>query len=145
MSRPVPLYTTSSEVSDALVEELQATFHSAPSSPPPGLIERVPNSDWAIGCSPTDILKRHREHHIREFAAKPLVILDNQTARDKTVLLVEPRLGEDGAPQQPIEARWLRFEPSTVSVTAMNIKISNQSIKELEYHLDPDGIWRKFK
>ncbi|KAF7348716.1 hypothetical protein MVEN_01390500 [Mycena venus] len=145
MSRPVPLYTTSSEVSDGLIEELQTTFHSAPSSPPPGLIRRVPNSGWAIGCSPTDVLKRHREDHIREFTAKPLVILDDQTVRDKTVLLVEPRLGEDGAPLQPIEARSLRFEPSTVSVTAMNLKISNQSIEELEYHLDQDGIWREFK
>jgi hypothetical protein len=131
MSRPVPLYTTSSEVNDGLIEELQATFHSAPSSPPPGLIQRVPNSDWAIGCSPTDILQRHREDHIREFTAKPLVILDDQTVRDKTVLLVEPQLGEDGAPLQPIAARSLRFEPSTVSVMAMNLKISNQSIEEV--------------
>ncbi|KAJ7711327.1 hypothetical protein B0H16DRAFT_1628993 [Mycena metata] len=145
MSRPVPLYTTSSEVSDGLIEELQTTFHSAPSSPPPGLIQRVPNSDWAIGRSPTDVLKRHREDHVREFSTKPLVIMDDQTARDKTVLLVEPRLGEDGAPLQPIEARSLRFEPSKVSVTAMNLKISNQSIEELEYHVDPDGIWREFK
>ncbi|KAJ7813389.1 hypothetical protein B0H14DRAFT_2853717 [Mycena olivaceomarginata] len=134
MSRPIPLYTTSSQVSNGLIEELQATFHSAPSSPPPGLIQRVPNSEWAIGCSPTDILKRHQEDHIREFTAKPLVIMDGQTARDKTVLLVEPRLGEDGAPLQPIEARSLRFEPSKIS-----------RIEELEYHVDDDGIWRKFK
>jgi hypothetical protein len=129
MSRPVPLYTTSSEVSDGLIEELQATFHSAPSSPPPGLIQRVPNSEWAIGCSPTDILKRHREDHVREFTAKPLVIMDDQTARDKTVLLVEPRLGEDGAPLQPIEARLLRFEPSKVSVIARISRLATRALK----------------
>ncbi|KAJ7672213.1 hypothetical protein DFH06DRAFT_1175659 [Mycena polygramma] len=145
MSRPIPLYTTSEQVNDGLIEELQITFHSAPSSPPPGLIQRVPNSDWAIGRSLSDILRRHREEHIREFAAKPLVILDDQTVADKTVLLVVPRLGEDGEPLQLIEARWLRFEPSTVSITAVNLQIGNQSMDELEYHVDPDGIWRRFK
>ncbi|KAJ7672221.1 hypothetical protein DFH06DRAFT_1319649 [Mycena polygramma] len=72
-------------------------------------------------------------------------MINHQTVVDKTVLLVVPRLGEDGGPLQPIDARWLRFEPSTVSVTAVNLQIGNQSMEGLEYHVDEGGIWRRLK
>ncbi|EIM90575.1 uncharacterized protein STEHIDRAFT_107355 [Stereum hirsutum FP-91666 SS1] len=109
----------------------------------PGYIEPVlPSQEWAIALSPEDILTRHRSQHVPQYAAKPIIILDARTANDGSVLVVAPVLNDEtGA----LDFKAIRFDAARVPAAALNIQIGNQSLNDLEQHLDDDGIWRRFK
>ncbi|KAH8109299.1 hypothetical protein DFH11DRAFT_1548427 [Phellopilus nigrolimitatus] len=59
-------------------------------------IHPVPDSEWALGKQPAVIYARRRQMRLPQYLVKSVVILDEQTARDKSVLVVMPILMEDG-------------------------------------------------
>lgn len=99
MSRKIALYISSANIGDEKRTEIQHAFDTAQDydkvPPNPGYISHVPSQEWAIGLSPEDILARHRTQHVPQYAAKPIVILDQRTAEDGSVLVVAPVLNDE--------------------------------------------------
>lgn len=137
MSQNIGLYITSSQVTPNKHQNLQQIFDTAKdfpeSKPKPDYVRLVPDSQWAENASITEIFARHRREQIRNFSAKPIVILDERTAEEKegeeTVLLVGPDVDENGDWRD--EPVVLRFDPHRVPGAAINVQLSNQSMKEV--------------
>lgn len=132
MSRKVALYISSPNLSSSQQSQIQQEFDTAqdyPAVPPrPGYIEPVPSQEWAVGLSPEDILSRHRSQHVPQYAAKPIVILDDRTVEDGSILVVAPVLNDDtGA----FEFKALRFVAGRVPAAAVNIQIGNQTLNDV--------------
>jgi hypothetical protein len=155
MSRPIPLYVTSTSITPEHLTTLQEIFDTAQDYPEAparqDLIKHVPNSEWTHNALISDIFARNRREGLSAgFAAKPVVIADERTsselsrnAEEVTVLLVGPDV--DDAGEWKPEPVVLRFVAGRVPVAAVNVQLSNQSMEDLQYHLDDDAVWRKFK
>ncbi|KAF5337576.1 hypothetical protein D9758_016839 [Tetrapyrgos nigripes] len=145
--RNIALYVSSSAVTPELRAQIQQNFDTAPSaggtSHRPGYIELVPDSDgWSVGMSPENIHRKHSEDYVPRYPRKPVVIMDERTAQDRSVLVVAPILDADTDQFKHME---LRFVPSRVPDAAMNLEIGNQTLEEYASHVDEDGIFRWFK
>ncbi|KAH8109288.1 hypothetical protein DFH11DRAFT_1731218 [Phellopilus nigrolimitatus] len=128
--RNAGLYVSSASVTDALFAELVQVFDTAQDFPefPPwsGFIHPVPDSEWALGEQPAEIYARHRQTRFPEYLAKPVVVLDEQTARDKSVLVLSPLLTDDGV----FVLHGVRFDARKVPGAAVNLSIGNQGLDD---------------
>jgi len=130
--RKIALYVSSSAVTPELQSQIQHDFDTTPGmagTTRPGWIEHVPNSKtWSIGLSPRDIHQRHSQEYVPQYPRKPIIILDERTVRDGSVLVVSPALNEE---TDQFEHAELRFVPRMVPDTAANLVIGNQTLKEV--------------
>ncbi|KAL0574563.1 hypothetical protein V5O48_007400 [Marasmius crinis-equi] len=144
--RKIALYVSSKDVTPELRAQIQHDFdttHDEGRQPRPGWIELVPDSEsWSIGLSSQAIHQKHSDEYVPHYPRRPIVIMDDRTARDHSVLVVSPVVSEQ---TDQFEHAELRFVPHRVPDTAMNLVIGNQTLRELEYHVDKDGVWRWFK
>jgi len=128
----IALYISSSAVSPELQAQIQHDFDTTPGmagNARPGWIEHVPNSHtWSIGLSPQDIHQRHSQQYVPLYPRRPIIILDERTARDRSVLVVAPMLNEE---TDEFEHAELRFVPRMVPDTAANLVIGNQTLREV--------------
>ncbi|KAF8882278.1 hypothetical protein BD779DRAFT_938193 [Infundibulicybe gibba] len=128
----VALYVSSRSLSPNQLSSIQHTFDTAQDypeiDPVPGWIRAVPSSEWAIGMSAEDIFARHSdsEETNSDYYFKPIVVLDDRTAEDESVLLVSPVLRDD----DEWEFLAIRFSPDRVPGAAMNLSISNQTLED---------------
>ena len=135
MADTIALYVSSADVSARQRAQLQHAFDTAQDfpeiDPRPGYVRPVAHSEWALGRSAPEILARHREQHDAQFSAAPIVVLDARTARDSSVLLVSPVLGEG----DELEFKSLRIDASRVPGAAVNIQLANQDLGDVRTSL----------
>ncbi|KAL0571437.1 hypothetical protein V5O48_010527 [Marasmius crinis-equi] len=144
--RKIALYVSSKDVTSEIRDQIQHDFdttHDEGRDPRPGWIELVSDSEsWSIGLSSQAIHEKHSAEYVPRYPRRPIVILDDRTARDRSVLVVCPTISEETDDWVHQE---LRFAPRRVPDTAINLVIGNQSLQEYEYHVDEDGVWRWWK
>ncbi|THU87521.1 hypothetical protein K435DRAFT_867228 [Dendrothele bispora CBS 962.96] len=145
--RKIALYVSSSAVTPECQAQIHHDFDTAPSvsggQASPGWIEFVPESKtWSVGLSPEAIHTKHSEQFVPRYPRRPVIILDERTARDGSVLVVSPVVNEQ---TNQFEYSDLRFVSRRVPDAAMNLVIGNQTLAEYKYHVDEDGVWRWFK
>ena len=66
------------------------TYQELPELPP--LKDVVEDAAWAVDMDPQSIYQRHEAGSHSKYIAGLLVILDEQTAKDDTVMIVSPEL-----------------------------------------------------
>lgn len=134
MARKIALYITTPKLSQQQQGQIQHEFDTStddPSSLEPGYIDPVPSQEWAIGLSPEDIFSRHKLQHPEGYslyAINPIVIFDDRTVDDGSVLVVSTRYNDE---TDAWECGTLRFEAGRVPLTAANLEISNQALNEV--------------
>lgn len=129
----VATYISDPGVSPELHQELQQIFDTYKVFPEVDVtadyISLVPDSSWALGLDPLEIWTRHQRENAPkpEYCQQPVVILDAQTVRDRTVLIVADFENED----EVSEVGILRIAPPMVQLVASNLEIVNQTIDEV--------------
>lgn len=133
----VALYVSSSKINSELLKALLNIFNSSqdyPEIPPrPDYICHLPEADiWSLNAGYEQIYKKHRTEYYPAFYAKPIVIADERTSEDKTIVMVSPELQDSGE----FVTRWFRIVPERVVGAAANLQISNQDINDvsLSFH-----------
>lgn len=130
----VATYISSSNITPDLYKELQHIFNTYKVFPEidamEGYIAPAPDSSWAIGLNPLGIFARHQEENVSRYLYDPVVILDEQTARDMSVVIVSGVINE----QEQEEAKMLRIAPQMVQVVASNLEIANQALDDVRIH-----------
>lgn len=123
VQRKIATYTSDPAVTSDLQRELQQIFDTYKVFPEidatVGYISLVPDSTWAFGLEPLNIWARHCKEDApnTEYCYKPIVIVDAQTVRDKTVLIVADFLNANDVS----EARILRIAPPHGRLVACNL------------------------
>ncbi|EJD35587.1 hypothetical protein AURDEDRAFT_188671 [Auricularia subglabra TFB-10046 SS5] len=124
--------------------------------PPPGHISLTAAPDATHGMTPAQIHAHHWSALPPDTVGSPIVIMDEQTLRDDTLLVVaakpEPDDSEDeGDPA--LDAFELgagsgilgvRFAPAAVPLTVVNLQIGNQDLTSYTATVDNDRVWRSF-
>ncbi|KAI0073267.1 hypothetical protein K474DRAFT_232529 [Panus rudis PR-1116 ss-1] len=144
----IALYISSDAVTPEIQAEIQHIFDTYPClgiTPDPGYIKQVPASDWAKGLKPLEIYDEHgRDHPV--FRPSPIVILDERTAKDKSVVIVDEDWGEeeDEDGNQKLVPKSLRCVPEWVQMVVVNLSIGNQNLWEFAQHNQADGVFHGF-
>lgn len=135
--RQVALYVSSPLITPSQVTDLICVFHTHqewPTIPPmQDLFHCVDNAEWALGLPSQDIYARHCEamKASAEFRAawlfRPVMILDDRTVSDETVLMASNVMREDGES----EYGDMRTVKERVNSAAANIQIGNQTLREV--------------
>ncbi|KAL0573768.1 hypothetical protein V5O48_008183 [Marasmius crinis-equi] len=141
----VALYVSSKDVTPDLCAQIQQDFDTANGSQGPCYVRFVLGSDnWTIGLSPEEIHHKHSAEYTPEsrHVLRPIVVLDERTAKDRSVVIVSPGVS---AQTNEFGHAELRFVPSRAPDAVANLEIGNQTLREYEEHVDEDGIWRWWK
>jgi hypothetical protein len=134
MPQQIALYVSDPAVTPELRAQIQHHFDTAPTvgrqnNPRPDYIEFVPGSDtWSIGMSSKDIHEKHSQEYVPRYPRKPIIILDERSAKDSSVLVIALIVDEETDEFKHMETR---FVPSRVPDAAMNLEIGNQTLQEV--------------
>ncbi|TCD67577.1 hypothetical protein EIP91_012207 [Steccherinum ochraceum] len=149
--RRVALYISGRSITPSQTTALIHTFDTHqewPTIPPmQDLFQCMENAEWALGLASSEIYARHCEamKASETFRAawlyKPVVILDDRTATDETVVMAGTVMREDGES----EYGDMRIVKEKVNSAAVNIQIGNQTLWEFWPHVDEDGVFRDWK
>ncbi|KAI0129091.1 hypothetical protein BJ170DRAFT_732742 [Xylariales sp. AK1849] len=147
MLERVQLYRTCDIPQDKL-ELLLSVLNNSPDSPQPNHFGLAP-LDEANGLAPIEVWGLHWQSLHRRDAkvtGDPVVILDERTAQDNTILLLSsPPAGYDnGTGVDGNVPLSLRLIPEKVPIAAANLQIGNQTLDTYMSSKDDDGIWRNF-
>ncbi|KAF5358587.1 hypothetical protein D9758_007711 [Tetrapyrgos nigripes] len=146
--RNIALYISSSSITPERRAQIQHALDTTSTEhgqgpARPGWIEFVPDSNtWSIGMSSQDVHQKHSQENVPHYPRRPIIILDERTAQDGTLLVVSPAVDEETDQWKHVE---LRFALRRVPDTAMNLVIGNQTLEEYKSHVDEDGVFRWFK
>lgn len=132
MSRSqVASYVSSSAVSAELAARVEHAFDTSEN---PGLIRPIRCSDylWALGYSPEMIYERHEAYwRCEDTYSGPIIILDERTARDESVLMVDTEPYEDGEGKKSWALKSMRCTGGWAPAVAANLVISNMWFSEV--------------
>lgn len=92
------------------------------------------STNWALDLSIEAVWARHKSEYrapeageSAEWAENPIVIADERTLRDESVLVVD-RVYDEEAEN---EVLGVRFEPADVPLTVANLEIANMDLSEV--------------
>lgn len=121
MLHKVLLYSTC-PIPDIKLSALLATFNASQYCPQPDNIAPSTSADATHGMSPAEIYAHHwsKIPETAGISGDPIVVLDEQTIIDDTVLVVSQ--GEDDEPLM------LRFIPEQAPLAVSNLQIGNQEL-----------------
>ncbi|TCD68426.1 hypothetical protein EIP91_010827 [Steccherinum ochraceum] len=138
----IALYVSSASVTAAQVQRLQHifdTFQELPEVPVmPDFIHAVDGATWALNLDPEPIYKKHKSDYSPEYFEAPILILDERSAKDDTVVVVHPEYVD----QDTYKHIQLRSVPEKVSLLVANLEIANTDLFEMSEDLDADGVYR---
>lgn len=126
------LYISSPAITPADVERFYRIFdtevESAMYDPVSDYIRAIEGATWALNLAPKDIYARHLEevHQHPVFLRDPVVIMDDQTAKDESLLLLYPEHGDGGDILQE-----MRVAPRSLTPVLQNLEISNMDFYEV--------------
>lgn len=126
----IALYISSASVTAAQVQRLQHifdTFQELPEVPlTPGYIHAV-DATWALNLDPEAIYNKHKSDYSSVYFEAPILILDERSATDDTVVVVPP----DYVDKDTYNHMQLRCAPEKVSLLAANLEIANTDLSEV--------------
>lgn len=131
----VALYVSSPNADTKIIDALQNTFDHPQDYPEiptqPNYIHHLTEAnEWSmtgnLNVGYEQIYERHRKENYPAFYAKPIIILDERTTKDRTVVMVSPTLDDNSG---RFVTKWFRLVPE--KVVAMNLQISNQDINDV--------------
>lgn len=84
-------------------------------------------TNWALDLSIEAVWARHKSDEDTEWANHPIVIADERTLRDGSILVVDIVYDEEAEN----EVLGVRFEPADVPLTVANLEIANMDLSEV--------------
>jgi len=87
-----------------------------------------------------EIYRRHSEERRKGFWRSPIIVMDDRTAKDKSVVLVAHSL----LPRGRAVLKAVRFDPTQVVSACMNLEVANMDIYESEALVRQDGVFHGF-
>lgn len=136
MLRKVQVYRTH-DVPGSKLKGLLDILNESEDSPQPGHFNLAP-LDESEGLASIEVWGLHwKSLHTRDatVAANPVVILDGQTLKDDTVVVMSCRpLGyDDGTGPESNAPLSLRFIPEMVPLAVVNLQIGNQTLDTVRW------------
>jgi len=143
------LYVSSLAITPADVQRFHRIFDTEPESalydPVPTYIRAVEDATWALNLDPKAIYQKHREENNAAFLRDPVVIMDDRTARDESLLLLYPEYEDyDAETPSTYKLQEMRVAPRSLTPILQNLEISNMDFYEFAESVGVDGVFRGF-
>ena len=132
------VYVSSPKITPEDIERFYHIFDTEVESdsydPVADYIRAVPDATWAHNLDPQAIYARHRELNNSAFLLQPVVIMDDRTKEDDTVLLLYPVHDYDeegGGDDLDYKVQELRCAPRSLTPVLQNLEIGNMDFEEV--------------
>ncbi|THH32361.1 hypothetical protein EUX98_g1803 [Antrodiella citrinella] len=148
------IYVSSPAIIPADIERFYRIFDTEAESdaydPFPDYIRAVEDATWALNLDPKSIYERHVADKNAAFISDPVVIMDDRTAKDESLLLLS--MAPDYA-NLPPDTDWdgeyslqeMRVAPRSLTPILQNLEISNMEFNEFADCVGEDGVFRGFR